>query len=70
MTDINLIKRNEQPTPLTHAQVDSNRQTIEDAVNELNDIKLEDAPNDGKQYARKIKAGRRLFAKHRHLFVP
>jgi hypothetical protein len=52
MTDINLIKRNEQPTPLTHAQVDSNWQTIEDAVNELNDIKLEDAPNDGKQYAR------------------
>ena len=36
MTDINLIKRNEQPTPLTHAQVDSNWQTIEDAVNELN----------------------------------
>ena len=52
MTDINLIKRNEQPTPLSHAQVDSNWQTIEDAVNELNDIKLEDAPNDGKQYAR------------------
>ena len=52
MTDINLIKRNEQPTPLTHAQVDSNWQTIEEAVNELNDIKLEDAPNDGKQYAR------------------
>ena len=52
MTDINLIKRNEQSTPLTHAQVDSNWQTIEDAVNELNDIKLEDAPNDGKQYAR------------------
>jgi len=56
MTDINLIKRNEQPTPLTHAQVDSNWQTIEDAVNELNDIKLEDAPNDGKQYARKNKS--------------
>ena len=36
MTDINLIKRNEQPTPLTHEQVDSNWQTIEDAVNELN----------------------------------
>lgn len=52
MTDINLIKRNEQPTPLSHAQVDSNWQTIEDAVNELNDIKIEDAPNDGKQYAR------------------
>ena len=29
--------------------MDSNWQTIEDAVNELNDIKLEDAPNDGKQ---------------------
>ena len=56
MTDINLIKRNEQPTPLSHAQVDSNWQTIEDAVNELNDIKLEDAPNDGKQYARKNKS--------------
>ena len=52
MNDINLIKRSEQSTPLTHAQVDSNWQTIEDAVNELNDIKLEDAPNDGKQYAR------------------
>ena len=36
MTDINLIKRNEQPTPLTHEQVDSNWQTIEDAINELN----------------------------------
>ena len=36
MTDINLIKRSEQPTPLTHEQVDSNWQTIEDAVNELN----------------------------------
>ena len=56
MTDINLIKRNEQPTPLTHAQVDSNWQTIEEAVNELNDIKLEDAPNDGKEYARKSKS--------------
>ena len=56
MTDINLIKRSEQPTPLSHAQVDSNWQTIEDAVNELNDIKLEDAPNDGKQYARKNKS--------------
>ena len=56
MTDINLIKRNEQPTPLTHAQVDSNWQTIENAVNELNDIKLEDAPNDGKEYARKSKS--------------
>ena len=36
MTDINLIKRSEQPTPLTHEQVDSNWQTIEDAINELN----------------------------------
>ena len=32
--------------------MDSSWQTIEEAVNGLNDIKLEDAPNDGKQYAR------------------
>ena len=27
-----------------------------DMISELNDIKLEDAPNDGKQYARKNKS--------------
>lgn len=49
---ITLFKRLAKGSPLTTSEVDSNWQTIEDAVNELNDIKLEDAPNDGKQYAR------------------
>ena len=51
MTDINLIKRSEQPTPLTHEQVDSNWQTIEDAVNTLNDM-LEQLSGNGVDLAR------------------
>ena len=56
MNNISLNKRRNQNKKFSVNQVDSNWDTVESAVNTLNNIKLEDAPNDGKEYARKNKS--------------